>query len=251
MIHRESLFDIFDAIATQQAENTRRGEYGKAVLVFVDEINARLDNDYTYGAFLAPLENCFYVRDGRNISLRPCIWLFAGTRLNPDQLKAHGRDQTTRDPGGKISDFKSRITIFEEIDFDSLKDVYRKDDTKMASWTTSEQRLDLLSREARLEQVYLGVSMINRTFPDVRRVSKDVLFGFWKLDPEKSPSRTLRKLALAFNNVQYGVIRRENWEDQYTDIAADCLPTEQKDSLWLPDGAELVELRFRAAECEA
>lgn len=51
MIHRDDLLSFFDTIATRQAEKSN-----KPLLVFVDEINATLDGDPVYGAFLAPIE---------------------------------------------------------------------------------------------------------------------------------------------------------------------------------------------------
>ena len=47
--------------------------------MFVDEINATLDGDDVYGAFLAPIEGGYYIRTGVKYKLRPCVWLFAGT----------------------------------------------------------------------------------------------------------------------------------------------------------------------------
>jgi hypothetical protein len=156
------------------------------ILVFVDEINALLEGNHAYGPFLAPLEEGIYVRRGKFFSLRPCVWVFAGTRLESDQL----------DKGEKLSDFKSRMTIIERLDFASLKG--RSEDTNR------------LQRQARLEQVYLGATMIRRSFTDVREVSLEILEKFYSMDPEAAPARKIRRLAAALRNVQYGRVSRDN-----------------------------------------
>jgi len=182
MIRRDELLDLFDTLATMQAN-----EKGN-ILVFVDEINALVDRGHLYGAFLAPLEDGVYVRRGKIFSLKPCVWVFAGTRLDDDDLEA----------GEKLSDFKSRVTMIEEIDFKSLNS--EKTDTER------------LQDEARLEQVYLGASMITKHFSDVQEVSKEILEWFHRQDPSKEPARKIRKYAASLRNVQYGKITRVNCE---------------------------------------
>jgi hypothetical protein len=182
MIRRDELLDLFDSLATMQANEKNN------ILVFVDEINAIVDRGHLYGAFLAPLEDGVYVRRGKTFSLKPCVWVFAGTRLDDDVLEA----------GEKLSDFKSRVTMIEEIDFRSLNS--EKTDTER------------LQDEARLEQVYLGATMIRKHFSDVQEVSKEILEWFHRQDPSKQPARKIRKYAASMRNVQYGKITRANCE---------------------------------------
>ena len=104
--------------------------------------------------------------------------------------------------GEKLSDFQSRMTMLESVDYESLRSEY-KDSEK-------------LQNEGKLEQVYLGATMIREHFSDVQSVSKEVLEQFHKFDPAETPSRKIRKLAASLRNVQYGRIIRENcdnWED--------------------------------------
>jgi hypothetical protein len=184
MLHREDLLDLFDSIATKQANQDR------PVLIFVDEVNALLDTSNVYGAFLAPLEEGSYVRRGSAFNLKPCVWIFAGTDLEG----ASGKK------GDKVEDFKSRMTMIAQFDYESL----------------SKKREDAtLIDDARLEQVYLGASLIRQLYPDVRLVSESVLKVFHKLDPAKAPARTIRKLIRLLRSVQYGKITEENcrpWE---------------------------------------
>lgn len=74
MVVRGDLISCFDRIATTLTQNR-----GKGVLVFVDEINAVLDGQPIYDAFLAPLEEGIYVRGEKTFNIGPCVWLFAGT----------------------------------------------------------------------------------------------------------------------------------------------------------------------------
>jgi len=182
MIRRDELLDLFDTLATMQANEKNN------ILVFVDEVNALVDRGHLYGAFLAPLEDGVYIRRGKTFSLKPCVWVFAGTRLDENL-----------ETGEKLSDFKSRVTMIEEIDFKSLNS--RITDTKR------------LGDEARLEQVYLGATMIGKHFSDVQEVSKEILQWFYKQDPSKQPARRIRKHAASLRNVQYGKITRANCED--------------------------------------
>jgi len=204
MIHRDELLDLFDMVATEQAEK------GSKVLVFVDEINAKLDGSHVYGAFLSPTEAGYYMRRGTKCNLKPCIWIFAGTEFEDDKLEK----------GEKLSDFKSRITMIEKIDYKSLQFKY------------GDLRESELKDEARLEQVYLGASMIHDIFSDVREVSQDVLNLFYQLDPEEVPAREIRKLVLSLQNVQYGRVNKKNcnspeWEKEKEDLGLDWDETEE------------------------
>ena len=108
-----------------------------------------------------------------------------------------------KDNGDKYSDFLSRMDIIEKIDYVSFKSAYKNN-------------TDKLQNEARLEQVYLGVTMIKKFFPDVHEISYEVLKQFQKFDPEEAPARKIRKLASSLRNVQYGRINKDNcddWED--------------------------------------
>jgi ATPase family associated with various cellular activities (AAA) len=195
MLHRDDLLELFDAVATKQANENAK------ILVFVDEINAKLDSGHAFGSFLAPLEEGIYLRRGNMFSLKPCVWVFAGTKLADDELES----------GEKLSDFKSRMTMIERIDYASLavpdpdEDEEWKDDPAARS-----RRAYELEMEAKLEQVYLGAMMIRSQFSDVQEVSREVLEQFYRLEPEKAPARRIRQMAVSLRNVQYGRVTREN-----------------------------------------
>jgi cytidylate kinase len=190
MLHRDDLLDVFNTVALRQ-ENDKN-----PILVFVDEINAELDGSQVYGAFLAPLEEGIYVRRGMNLSLKPCVWIFAGTDMRADETKKKE----------KMSDFESRMDMIARIDFKSLTSEYK-----------GEEGEKQLRDEARLEQVYLGASMIKSFFPEVQEISVEILQKFHKLNPTKSPTRKIRRLASLLHNVQYGKVtvdNCDNWEGE-------------------------------------
>jgi len=178
MVQRSDLLNLFDSVATEQANHPKR-----PVLVFVDEINSVLAGNNVYGAFLAPLEEGAYVRQGNSFNLRPCVWIFAGTGLDSSS------------EGEKGVDFKSRMTMIAEFDFASLKRI-RHDAT--------------LIDDARREQVYLGAFLIHQLYPDVTRVSRDILSVFYNLDPAEAPARIIRNLIMKVRDVQYGKITPRN-----------------------------------------
>jgi len=189
MIHRDELIELFDNIMTLQTQED------KGILVFVDEINSSLEGNPVYSSFLAPLEEGSYVRGGKLFSLRPCVWIFAGTKPKQEGKKEE-----------KLSDFESRLTMIESIDFDSL----------LAAYKGKKQKIRL-NKEARLEQVYLGASMIRKHFDDVSYVSKDILKYFYDLNPAGGTSRRIRQLAASLLNVQYGTVTPKNcesWDDR-------------------------------------
>jgi hypothetical protein len=186
MAGREEVRAIFDAIATEQANDKEQ-----KILVFVDEINALLGAAQGYGPFLAPLEEGIYLRNGRFFSLMPCAWIFAGTKLDEDPLK-HAE---------KMSDFKSRMSAIALIDYPSIKAAYGEDNV-----TT-------LNQQAKLEQVYLGAMMIRAQFSDVQQVSLEILKHFHHFHPDKTPAREIRRAVSSLRNVRYGKITRENCPD--------------------------------------
>jgi cytidylate kinase len=203
MMHRDELIDLFDIIATKQANGEEN------ILVFVDEINARIEGDPVYGAFLSPLEGSLFVRRSRSFSLKPCVWIFAGTDLEEDGVSLRS--------GYKLKDFKARMTRIEFIDFNKMTAMAKKnfeDNKQIAEW-------DRIRKEAKLEQVYLGAKMIKNYFSDVKEISKEVLYGFYSLKPEESPARKIRRMGSSLRNVQYGEITRSNcekWDSKWRGI---------------------------------
>lgn len=191
MIERRELHDLFDRVADAQAQGT--GQRRQTVFVFVDEINATLGGTPVYGAFLSPLENGKYMRNGQNVELRPCIWIFAGTRDHPDAPPGAPSQREKR------KDFESRMTLIEQIDFQS-----------MISRAVGDRHAIDVESEARLEQIYLGAKYITDKFNCVQKVDRDILEAFSRLAPDVAPARKLKRLAGSLENVQYGRVHKGN-----------------------------------------
>jgi hypothetical protein len=247
MVSRDELLDLFDSIATAQAED----DDNKGLVVFVDEINATLDGSPVYGAFLSPLEAGYYMRHGIKIKLKPCIWIFAGTRnKNNSEQKEKAME--------KLEDFNSRLSLIKKIDYKALEvecldqsrlnsdeemklvnewlkecnlrlqghNTYKEDGVHVkrvleqgSPFTEGEiEKLFNLDRQARLEQVYIGATIVHEAFPDVLQIDKQVLEFFYHLDPASAPGRLIERLARSLENVQYGQVDSTNctsidWEN--------------------------------------
>jgi len=128
--------------------------------------------------FLSPLEDGVYIRGGRSFKLPPSFWVFASTKTVDD----------IKDDHSKCSDFYSRL-VHGVISLENHDD-------------------DLSTEQKKLENIYIGISMILSIFPDVREVSKTVLGIFAALKEAKM--REIRHFIEAFKNVQYGQITVRN-----------------------------------------
>jgi hypothetical protein len=171
MVSKRDILGCFDTIVTTQAQNR-----DEQVVVFIDEINALLDGQPVYDAFLAPIEDGEYVREGKTFSIKPCAWIFAGTE-NPAE----------QDKSAKGPDFASRLTI-PAITFKHRpgEEIY-----------------------LRTENVYLGVSLLTNYFPQVRKVEEKVLKAFELLRPD-ADLRRIRHFVRSFVNVQREVVTEDN-----------------------------------------
>jgi hypothetical protein len=168
------IVDCFDAISSIQNQQKNR-----IVLAFFDEIDAKLEGQYTFSLFLSPMLDGTYRRGGHVFSLSPCIWMFAGSRP-PLKIK----------DASKTRDFISRIngpTL--SIDFGESEARRPQDFT---------------------EQVYIGVELLQRTFKDVSWVSENVLRLFHDLKMNHGV-RSLQQTVRKFRNVQHGKIGRLNF----------------------------------------
>ncbi|MCP4695544.1 MAG: AAA family ATPase [Gammaproteobacteria bacterium] len=175
MLSKSDILDCFDTIVTTQAQDRK-----ESLLVFFDEINATLQGQHVYDTFLAPLEEGVYVRAGKTFHIDPCIWFFAGT-----EGPAEGND---KDKSAKADDFESRLSLAP---------------LKLTKSRSEE------GDEARLENVYLGVSLLRSIFPDVRKVSQKVLRTFHSLRPELE-IRELKHFVKSFVDIQYGKVLGRN-----------------------------------------
>ena len=138
MIQVDDLLYSFDQIASAQIGNRK-----ETLLVFVDEINAKIGGQSVYETFLTPLEDGYYVRGGAKRFIHPCIWLFVGTA---------SADEIRRDTKG--SDFTSRLSL-EPV---SINDV-------------PEGELNYLY----VENMYVGLSIARKLYPRLKKVHRNVV----------------------------------------------------------------------------
>lgn len=183
MMTFEDLLLSFDQIATAQAENPHR-----TIMVFVDEINAQIEKQAAYEAFLTPLEDGYYVRAGTKRFVRPCIWLFVGT----GSLEDIGKDL-------KGSDFTSRLTWDPLI----LSDVPETDKPYLY-----------------IENIYVGAVCARKMFPWVRRLHRDVI-AFLGTFGKCTPIASRIKFSVSNRDIRTIIARelvvdgsgRGNWRD--------------------------------------
>jgi hypothetical protein len=143
---REDIMSCFDTIVTTQASEQRQ-----PLVVFFDEINAKINSQNVYDAFLSPLEESLYIRGGLKFHIKPCLWVFAGT------VERDGRE------ADKYVDFKSRLTL----------------------------GIVQLGKMLAIEKAYLGAQLVRARFADVRRVSQDALDQFAAVPGDVRELRTL------------------------------------------------------------
>lgn len=221
LLSRNDLLDCFETIVTIQAQNR-----DEVLLVFFDEVNAKLDGQHVYDAFLGPLEEGQYVRGGKTFYIDPCVWIFAGTE-RPAQPPNGNRGDRGWDRAEKGSDFISRLTrepFGLKIDLDDREEV----------------------DQAQLEKVYLGVSLIRSAFPDVRKVSDKVLKGFQIL-PVHLAAREIQRFVKSFRDIQYGVVLARNlpedWPELFLLTAEESNRLEHAVSTWQTLEESEVEIR--------
>lgn len=202
MSSRKDLIDCFDTIVTTQARNR-----GEALVVFIDEINAVLEGNPVYDAFLSPLEDGVYVRGGKVFHIDPCIWIFSGTE-DPSLLDKN--QSSTIRAAEKKSDFVSRLSL-------GIMDIRRpKGSTKGG-----------------IENVYMGVNIIINEYPDVRYVSDKVLKLFHTL-PHDVGVRTIKNLVKSFTDIQYG----EVWTKNISESKIKGIMGEEKFNKWNSKSSE-------------
>ena len=207
MLKTEDILNCFDEIETAQSQDREQ-----PILVFIDEINARMSNDNNiYGAFLAPLEEGIYIRNGKEFHISPCFWLFSGT----ERIITSGSNNSLKDRSDKKSDFLSRLTMGEVI-------LARKE-----------------GEDAKIENVYIGSSLLINEFLDVRFISDKVLKFFYHL-PSKIGIRDIKHLVKLFTDIKYNKVSISNLpkEDMMPEFLREILKTEKGKIAELFDDSE-------------
>jgi hypothetical protein len=127
-------------------------------------INAWIDNHAVYDAFLTPLEDGYYIRSGNKFYIKPCIWLFVGTKTI-EELK---------DGDSKGSDFVSRLSL----------------DTLVLSTVPADEAPFL-----HIENVHLGASIARARYPGLQKIHAHVVCFLGSLKTELSNSGISTKVS--------------------------------------------------------
>jgi len=181
---RGDIIRCFELIAEQA--HASRGKH-RRLLVFMDEINALLEREKPYSTFLTPLEDGTYVHNGQIARIPPCVWIFAGTE-DPGDRGKDGPEQ-----GTKLSDFVSRLTF-------GIFNLGKPSDLKIA----------------KLERVYVGVSMLKEEFSEIDFISEAVLWAFRYL-PDRVRGRDIKNFVRRFRDIQYSGVTARNVPDDWAD----------------------------------
>jgi len=192
---RSDIVNYFDEIRAKQEE-----ELNTKMLVFFDEINAKINNDPVYGSFLSVLEDGSYVRDGKTFHLEPCVWIFAGTQqLERDEREKENKEKETQ----KGSDLASRLGL-GTLKLNPSKQIVKSPQLILNLNPAAQTAESLL----RLERVYLGAVHLRRQF-SVTKVSEPVLKAFRDL-PMQTRVRDIVHFVENFVDIQYNEVRSEN-----------------------------------------
>ena len=177
----DNLMACFDAISSIQTQKP-----DKPLLIFWDEINTLISAQEVYSYFLGPIWNGVYRRGSQTFQLKPCVWIFAGTR-------------SVNDSRNKGSDFLSRINgptinITEAIQ--------------------NSQEDELI----KLERLYLSVSLLKNHFPNLLLVSESVLRYLYNVLPTHGV-RSIDFVISKFKRISHGKLDEKDLP-RFEDIKA-------------------------------
>ncbi|MFA6571695.1 MAG: AAA family ATPase, partial [Bacteroidota bacterium] len=186
----DDLLSCFDSISSTQTKNPDR-----PLMVFWDEIDAKLNGEEVYSYFLSPIWNKTYRRSGQIFQLRPCIWIFAGSKGILNLLKRSPKDEKNN----KASDFLSRING----PIINLHGIYDKEITTPDIDEMTKLNLEKINMEiGKMEQLYMAVSLVKHRFPKVSLISKNVLHFFKLIEPAYDV-RSLEYILTQITNISH------------------------------------------------
>jgi hypothetical protein len=210
MATTQDLIDCFDSICSHQNREKNKNK----LLIFMDEVNSEIEGNLAMGLLLGPIWDGRFLRNGKLYLLSPAVWIFAST----------APVESLTGKGTKGSDFISRLNG-PIIRLDSLEkandaDKYGESAKKVVSNPDSRKdrskAYGVMTKKTpphiKTEQVYLGVSLLNRFWGPISRIEKKVLIMFHNLVPINGV-RSLEFFALKFRDIKGGIIDRSNIPD--------------------------------------
>lgn len=218
MATSQDLLDSLTRIASVQ------NRIQKKTLVFIDEVNAKIEGNSVMSLLLSPIWDKMITVDGINYRLKPGVWVFAST----DPIIETSSADTNSEKSSivaltKGSDFVSRLNG-PIIDLDSLGGPYVAEAIKGVRNELNtmvgkgiEQYLTIYSKSPytnfknasngdavlKTEQVYIMVSLLQELWGPISRVQECVLKLFYDTLPVNG-LRSLKFFASNFENVRKG-----------------------------------------------
>jgi hypothetical protein len=204
MASNRDIIDCFDTICSVQNRTKKK------VLVFMDEINCKVQGHSALGLLLSPIFGGSFVRDGKTYKLSPAVWIFASTdplkilvddkkinkgsdfvsRLNGPVIDFESFEKTSKNFTELINKFKNALILNKEIDSDEREFLFKHNASKT-------------------EQVYIGISLLNTYWGPISKIQKEVLELFQSILPING-FRSLEFFISRFQDVQHGIVFSSN-----------------------------------------
>lgn len=200
MASAKELIDTFKEISSTQKRSRKK------VLVFMDEIDAKIIAQTALGLLLGPMWDGNFKSEGYTNKIDPCIWIFACTTpLNSLRKLTKGRDFLSRINGPIINiDFLDN-SIREDIHKGIVTEKSRKDQLKQHLSSKPKRRSD----DKKTEIVYQVVNLLNKQFGPIAEIDSIVLDLFYNILPVNGV-RSLQIFVSKFNNITKGRINKRN-----------------------------------------
>jgi hypothetical protein len=175
---------------------------GSRVLVFIDEIDAKIENHNAMGLLLGPIWGGSFMSEGNVYRIKPCVWVFASTKpLSRLREESKGRDFLSR-MNGPIIDLDFFAKEREKLDGE-------KDEAKRIRMMADIVKRDEESWPLRTELVYHGVNFLNRVFGPISGIDESVLRVFYETLPIDG-IRSLEILVSRFRDIARGSVSIRN-----------------------------------------
>ena len=206
MASTKELIDSFKEIASTQKRSNKK------ILVFMDEIDATINNQVALGLLLSPMWDGKFKSEGYTNKIDPCIWIFACSRpLSSIRKLTKGRDFLSRINGPLINiDFlnnKNRDDIHRD-DLDEEKRIEKLAEI-LSTINTKDSETTIYHNNKRTEIVYQVVNLLNKQFGPISSINYDVLNLFYHILPING-IRSLQIFASKFKNITKGQIEKVN-----------------------------------------
>lgn len=218
MATTNDLIDCFDSICSHQNRTDKK------VLIFMDEVNSQIEGNKALNLLLSPIWDGSFIRAGKYYKLRPGVWIFASTepvsQLSGKDASSKGSDFVSR-LNGPIIELDSREDMHSTAEFGQylsqwISEVCTKVSSNPSKYVMKIYDEDIYKKaetlmpgKNRTEQVYLGISLLNRMWGPISEVEEGVLALFHGLLPMNG-IRSMEFYVSNFRNVERGKVRCEN-----------------------------------------